>query len=226
MAQRIDEIVTYERVRAHPKVWSLLQGANSVLSEMGYTEHGHRHAGIVGDRAGQILEHIARDARKAELARIAGYLHDIGNVVNRINHPMIGATLAFSILDEMGMEPDEIAAVLGAIGNHEEMAGEPISDISAAVIIADKSDVHSTRVQNPIKETFDIHDRVNYAVQHNVLAVDEREKTISLELEIDTSYASVMEFFEIFVSRMVMCRVSALRLGYHFRLLANGTVLE
>ena len=153
-------------------------------------------------------------------------MHDIGNVVNRVNHPMIGATIAYNILNEMGMDAAEIAPILGAIGNHEELAGTPISVMSAAIIIADKSDVHRSRVQNPLQETFDIHDRVNYAVQKSRVEMDNTEQVITLTLEIDTSFASVMEYFEIFLSRMVMCRRSADLFGYRFSITVNGTKLE
>lgn len=208
------------------KVLSMLHGANNVLKAMGYTEHGLRHAKIVGKTAGGILDSIGADPHEAELARVAGFLHDIGNVVNRINHPMIGATLAYSILNELGMPPQDIATVLGAIGNHEEQAGQPIHTVSAAVIIADKSDVHYSRVQCPDPAQFDVHDRVNYSVRSSLVHVDRDAGSIMLDLDVDPTHASVMEFFEIFVSRMVMCRTAAVKLGYRFKLQANGTVLE
>src|SRR5262249_43153821 len=148
-----------------------------------------------------------------ELAQIAAYLHDMGNVINRINHPMLGAALAFTILNEMGMDAAEIAPILGAIGNHEELEGVPVSTMSAAIIIDDKSDFHFSRVQNPILESFDIHDRVNYAVQKSRVEMSPDNKIIELTLEIDTKQATVMEYFEIFLSRMVMCRRAADMLG-------------
>jgi metal-dependent HD superfamily phosphatase/phosphodiesterase len=152
-------------------------------------------------------------------------LHDIGNVINRVDHPMTGANIAFVLLSEMGMACEEIAPILGAIGNHEELAGVPISPMSAALIIADKSDVHFSRVQNPIMETFDIHDRVNYAAQRSRVELAEAQ-TVQLVLEIDTQYASVMEYFEIFLSRMVMCRRAADTIGYRFILTVNGVNLD
>lgn len=213
-------------VKANPKVHALINGANDVLLAMGYTEHGHRHVGIVSSITRYIMDNLSMPQREIELGMIAAYLHDIGNVINRVDHPISGANIAFRILDEMGMTPEEIAPILGAIGNHEELAGTPISYMSAALIIADKSDVHFSRVQNPVLETFDIHDRVNYAVQKSRVEMDADKKTIVLTLEIDTSFASVMEYFEIFLSRMVMCRRAASMLGYVFKLEVNGTVLE
>ncbi|MEX2242689.1 MAG: HD domain-containing protein [Fimbriimonadaceae bacterium] len=212
-------------VKANPKVRALIDGANEVMLAMGYTEHGHRHVGIVSSITRYIMENLGMPQRQIELGMIAGYLHDIGNVINRIDHPMTGACLAYDLLSEMGMPTEEIAPILGAIGNHEELAGTPISFMSAALIIADKSDVHYSRVQNPVLETFDIHDRVNYAVQKSRCEMEPDKKTIGLTLEIDTEFASVMEYFEIFLSRMVMCRRAASLLGYEFRLQVNGTAL-
>lgn len=217
--------VSIKEVKANPKVKKLIDGANDVMRAMGYTEHGHRHVGVVSSITRYIMENLGAPARETELAQIAGYLHDIGNVINRIDHPISGANLAYHILDEMGMPPEEIAPVLGAIGNHEELAGTPVSTMSAALILADKSDVHYSRVQNPILETFDIHDRVNYAVQKSRIEMGGEGRQVELVLEIDTTYATVMEYFEIFLSRMMMCRRAADTLGYQFILSVNGTVL-
>ncbi len=218
--------ITLKDVKANPKVRKLIDGANEVMKAMGYTEHGHRHKGVVASITRYILEQIGAPQRDVELGQIAAYLHDIGNVINRIDHPISGANIAWTILNEMGMEPAEIAPILGAIGNHEELAGSPVSAISAALILADKSDVHFSRVQNPIMDTFDIHDRVNYAVQKSRVEVVPQEGTIELTLEIDTSYASVMEYFEIFLERMVACRRAAETLGLKFALRVNGVRLE
>jgi len=218
--------ITLKDVKANPKVRKLIDGANEVMKAMGYTEHGHRHVGVVASITRYILEQIGAPQRDVELGQIAAYLHDIGNVINRIDHPISGANIAWTILNEMGMEPSEIAPILGAIGNHEELAGSPVSAISAALILADKSDVHFSRVQNPIMDTFDIHDRVNYAVQKSRVEVLPQEGTIELTLEIDTSYASVMEYFEIFLERMVACRRAAETLGLKFALRVNGVKLE
>lgn len=218
--------ITLRDVKANPEVQALLEGANAVMAAMGYTEHGFRHAGIVSSITRFILEQLGMPSRDVELGQIAGYLHDIGNVVNRVNHPITGATLAYGILGRMGMPPREIVPILGAIGNHEELVGTPVSVMSAAVILADKSDVHFSRVQNPILESYDIHDRVNQAVQRSRVEMDTTNHTVSLELTIDTASATVMEYFEIFLSRMVMCRRAADVFGYRFALTVNGTVLE
>ena len=220
------KLVSIKDVKSNPKVKKLIDGANEVMKAMGYTEHGHRHVGVVSSITRYILENLGATPRDIELGQIAGYLHDIGNVINRVGHPLHGASMSFVILNEMGMDASEIAPVLGAIGNHEESAGMPISTMSAALIIADKSDVHFSRVQNPIVETYDIHDRVNAAVQKSRVEMDNDARTIQLSLEIDSSIATVMEYFEIFLSRMVMCRRSAELFGYDFKLNVNGTVLE
>lgn len=225
-AEAQEGALTFKQVKANPKVRKLIDGANEVMKAMGYTEHGHRHVGIVAGITGYILENLGAPDREIELGQIAAYLHDIGNVINRLDHPLHGATIAFQLLDEMGMDAAEIAPVMGAIGNHEELLGVPVSTMSAALIIADKSDVHKSRVQNPILESFDIHDRVNFAVQKSRVTMVPKEQTIELSLEIDTSYASVMEYFEIFLSRMVMCRRSADTLGHKFLLNVNGVRLE
>jgi len=220
------KLITLKDVRHNDKVRKLIEGANEVMKAMGYTEHGHRHVQVVSGITAYIMEKLPVPERTVELGQIAAYLHDIGNVINRVNHPFHGANIAFTLLNEMGMDCAEIAPILGAIGNHEEQSGNPISAMSAALIIADKSDVHCSRVQNPILESFDIHDRVNYAVQKSRVEMDEATHRIELMLEIDTKQASVMEYFEIFLNRMVMCRKSAALLGYRFALSVNGTYLE
>jgi hypothetical protein len=220
------KLVTLKDVKANHKVRKLIDGANEVMKAMGYTEHGHRHVGVVSSITRYILERLSVPPREVELGQIAGYMHDIGNVISRLHHPMHGGAIAFTILNEMGMDAAEIAPILGAIGNHEELTGGPVSAMSAALIIADKSDVHFSRVQNPILESFDIHDRVNYAVQKSRVELRPEERIIELYLEIDTKQATVMEYFEIFLSRMIMCRRSAEVLGYRFALNANGTYLE
>ncbi|MDR3707988.1 MAG: HD domain-containing protein [Capsulimonadaceae bacterium] len=218
-------IVTLKEVRHDPRVQTYITRANDQMKSIGYTEHGHRHSGIVSTIARYILTTLGQDSRQAEVAAIAGYLHDMGCVVNRVGHVEAGAIMAYDILTKMNMPCDEIATVVGAIGNHEEPNGEPISRESAAVIIADKSDVHFTRVQNPDTTKFDIHDRVNHAVQKSYLRVDAEAKTIKLELEINDEHASVTEYFEIFVLRMVLCRRAADFLGCKFGLEINGVKL-
>src|SRR5204862_5595582 len=175
------------QVRANRKIRAYIEKANEQMAAIGYTEHGIRHAALVAAIARNTCASLGIESRIAELAAVAGYLHDIGNVVSRFYHPQIGASMSFTLLNEIGFEPDEIALIIGAIGNHEEPEGVPINTIAAAVILADKSDVHFTRVQNTDQATFDIHDRVNYAVQKSHLTVDAEAKTITLELEIDTA---------------------------------------
>lgn len=192
------------------------------MNALGYTEHGFRHAGIVADTARSIIEDLGQDGRTSELAAIAGYLHDIGNAINRLGHPDTAALMAFTLLNELGMPATEIAEVIAAIGNHEEDLGAPISAISAALILADKSDVHHSRVQNQNPITFDIHDRVNFSVQKSHMRADTENKSINLELVTDEQSASVMEYFEIFLSRMLMCRRAADFFGYKFKLIING----
>jgi metal-dependent HD superfamily phosphatase/phosphodiesterase len=218
-------IVTLKEIRHDSRVQIYITRANEQMKTVGYTEHGHRHSGIVSTIARYILTELGDDARGAELAAIAGYLHDIGCVINRVGHVEAGAMIAYEILTKMNMPPDEIATVIGAIGNHEEPNGEPISRESAAVIIADKSDVHFSRVQNPDPLKFDIHDRVNHAVQKSYLRVDVDARTINLELQIDHLHASVTEYFEIFLLRMVLCRRAADYLGCKFGLDINGVRL-
>ncbi|MBV9849110.1 MAG: HD domain-containing protein [Armatimonadetes bacterium] len=217
--------ITLKDVRHDGRVRVYIARANEQMQAIGYTEHGHRHAGIVSTIARSILTQLGHAEREAELAAIAGYLHDMGCVVNRVGHVEAGAMMAYSILTDMGMRADEIATVIGAIGNHEEPNGLPISAVSAAVIIADKSDVHFSRVQvsDPVK--FDIHDRVNHAVQKSYLRVDEAARAITLELTIDTTHASVTEYFEIFVLRMVLCHRAADFLGCKFHMNINGVNL-
>jgi metal-dependent HD superfamily phosphatase/phosphodiesterase len=216
---------TLRDVRASNKVKVYIEKANEQMNAIGYTEHGQRHAALSAAIARNTLLDLGYDSRTAEVASIAGYLHDIGNVVSRFTHPQIGATMSFVLLEEMGFEAEEIGTIIGAIGNHEEPEGEPINITTAAVILADKSDVHFTRVQNPDPKTFDIHDRVNHAVQKSHLTVDSDAKTITLELTIDMTSASVMEYFEIFMMRMVMCRKAAEVLGCRFHLTINGVDL-
>ncbi len=217
--------LTLKDVRHDARVRTYITRANEQMQAIGYTEHGHRHAGIVSTIARTILTQLGRTEREAELAAIAGYVHDMGCVVNRIGHVEAGALMSYTILTDMGMSPGEIATVIGAVGNHEEPNGLPISPVSAAVIIADKSDVHFSRVQEKDPVKYDIHDRVNYAVQKSYLRVDAESKAITLELEIDTTHASVTEYFEIFVLRMVLCRRAADFLGCKFHLRINGVNL-
>lgn len=219
------EPVTLEDVKKHPLTCAYLEKANEHSGRMGLNEHGFRHCGLVSNIAGNILERLGYGEREVELARIAGYMHDIGNAVSRHDHGLTGALLTEGILRDLGMDGAEIATIIGAIGNHEEEHGQPVSHVSAALILADKSDVHRSRVRNEDVATFDIHDRVNYAVVHSFLDVDPVERTISLQLTIETEICPVIEYFEIFLSRMLMCRRAAILLDTEFKLIVNGASL-
>jgi metal-dependent HD superfamily phosphatase/phosphodiesterase len=219
------DLVTMETLEQDPEVQVYLTRGNEQMAVLGYTEHGQRHARLVGSIAQNVLLRLGAPERRAELAALAGYLHDIGNVIYRDEHDWAGALIARDILLRLGVDFDEVALVMGAIGNHEEGRGEPVSGISAAVILADKSDVHRSRVQNPDMLSFDIHDRVNYAAERSFLRVDAGEKTITLELDIDTEVSQVGEYFEIFMSRMLMSRRAALFLDCRFALIINGNSL-
>jgi uncharacterized protein len=218
-------LVKLDDVRRDAEVVALIAKADHNLDILGYTEHAERHATMVATTARALLLDLRRPKRTAELAAVAGYLHDIGNAVTRLDHGIGAALIARDVLRRLGMSIDEYTDVMAAIGNHEEEYGEPISDISAAVILADKSDVHKSRVRNPDPLTFDMHDRVNLASQKADVTVDGEAATITLALEIDTSLCQVMDYFEIFLSRMVMCRRAATFLGCEFSLNINGTRL-
>jgi len=206
-------------------VETLVIKGNEHLGAIGYTDHGKVHVGLVSSLSRNILLDLGYDARIAELAGISGYMHDLGNVINRNDHSQSGALMAMEILRRMGMKPDEISIIVAAIGNHDEGSGHPINAVSAALILADKSHVHRNRVRNTDVATFDIHDRVNYAVEKSVLNVDGLGKMISMDLTIDTSICPVMEYFEIFLSRMLLCRRAANFLDCEFALIINGAKL-
>lgn len=216
-------LVTLEMVRNDPAVRAYIRAANEALNAMGYTEHGLRHAGIVANNARRLCLKLGYTERQAELSAIAGFLHDVGNVITRDHHAQTGALIAFHLLGQMGMPPEELAIIISAIGNHEETSGYPVNYAAATVILADKSDVHFSRVQNPHHDQFDIHDRVNFATQRARLRVFPKERIIELNLEIDTTVASLMEYFEIFLDRMVMCRRAADALDCRFHLTVNGS---
>ena len=192
---------------------------------MGFTEHSFTHVLHVAETAGYILKTIGYDERTIEIAKISGYLHDIGNLVNRKEHSQSGAVMAWSILNDMGGDPAEIATIVTAIGNHDEGTGVPVNDVAAAMILADKADVRRSRVRNRDKASFDIHDNVNYSVIESVLEINEEKTEIQLSLRLDREYGSVMDFFEIFMERMLMCRRAAEKLGLQFKLRIDGQQL-
>ena len=218
-------MLTLKDVAKDPEVVALVAEADRQLEALGYTEHGPRHARLVAKNARSILVALGTEERLAELAAIAGYLHDIGNVVNRERHERTSALLARDILLRLSMDHGETARVMAAIGNHDENTGNPVSEVSAALILADKADVHKSRVRNPEMINFDIHDRVNYAVKRSALTVRSEDRTITFDLTVDTDVAPVMEYFEIFLSRMVISRRAADFLKCRFELVINGTRL-
>lgn len=218
-------MITLQEVKANPIIDSFIRNGNKYLGVMGFTEHSYRHVNLVSSIARNILERLGYPEREAELAAISGYLHDLGNVVSRSQHGISGALIAFRVLEKMGMEPDEMAKVLSAIANHEEEYGQPVNTVAAALILADKSDVHRSRVRNPDISTFDIHDRVNYAAEHSFLWVHEDRRAVTLELTIDIEICPVMEYFEIFLTRMALCRRAANFLNSNFELVINGAKL-
>lgn len=217
--------MTLEDVKNDDEVKVLIQTAEKQLTAMGYTEHGNRHVGIVSELAGRILSELGYSEREIELAKIAGYLHDIGNSINRVDHAHSGAILAYDILKRMGMPLEDAAEVMMAIGNHDELTGNAVSVISAALILADKSDVHRSRVRNENLTRFEIHDRVNYAVEDAKVYVDANESKVYLKLKIDTEICPVIKYFEIFLDRMLMCKRAAAFLNIWFHLEINGTIL-
>lgn len=218
-------MITLKDIKENKDLDALIRGAQKQLNAIGYTEHGHRHISIVSKRAGDILEKLGYPERTVELARIAGYMHDIGNCVNRVDHAHSGAILAYSILKEMGMPIEEITEIMMAIGNHDEKTGTAVSDISAALILADKSDAHRDRVVNKNISTFDIHDRVNYAVTNADLIMDEKNRKITLNLTIDNKICPVLDYFEIFMERTMLCKYAAKYLKIWFELIINDTKL-
>lgn len=218
-------IVTYDDVRKNEKINAYIRKADESLLTMGFTEHSFAHVTRVAHNAGMILTSLGYSERDAELARIAGYMHDIGNVINRVDHAQSGAIMAFRILESMGADPESVATIVTAIGNHDESTAFPVNPVAAALIIADKTDVTFTRVRNNDQSTFDIHDRVNYAVKKASLVIDAEKSEIQVKLMIDTNMCSVMDYFEIFLDRMLLCKKAADKLGVKFSLRINGQKL-
>ena len=218
-------MLTYEEIIKSEAIQTYIIRADESLEALGYTEHSFTHVMHVAETAGYILQIMGYDDRTVELAKIAGYLHDIGNLVNRKDHSQSGAVMAWSILNDMGCEPSEVATIVTAIGNHDEGTGVPVNAVAAAMILADKADVRCSRVRNNDLSTFDIHDRVNYSVKQSALKINEEKTLITLELSIDTTFGSVMEYFEIFMQRMILCRKAAEKLELQFKLVINGQQL-
>ena len=213
--------MTYKEIKANSAINTYITRADESLVALGFTEHSFAHVTRVAETAGYILSELGYSDHDVELAKIAGYMHDLGNLVNRIDHSQSGAVMAFRILDNMNMPPEDIATIVTAIGNHDEGTGVPVNAVSAALILADKSDVRRSRVRNSDISAFDIHDRVNYSVKKSKLKINEEHTIVKLKLEIDTRYGSIMDYFEIFLGRMVMCRKAAEKLGLQFKLIIN-----
>ena len=217
--------MTYQQIRENETIRTYIRKADESLAALGYTEHSFAHVTHVAEMAAQILSALDFDPHSIELVKIAGYLHDIGNLVNRVDHSQSGAVMAFRILDKLEMPPTDIATIVTAIGNHDEGTGIPVNPVAAALILADKSDVRATRVRNRDIATFDIHDRVNYSVEESQLVLIKEKHTVTLYLTIDTEICAVMEYFEIFMERMLLCRKAADFLKLHFGLGVNGQAL-
>ena len=214
--------ITYKEIRNNQEITALMERGNDTLGALGYTEHSRKHACKVAEGAAAILSALGYKKRMCELARIAGYMHDIGNCVNRVDHAHSGALLAFQILRGLGMAPDEVARIVSAIGQHDEKTGTAVDPVSAAGILAGKGDVGRNRGRNHVKASFDKHDRVNYAAVSAELCVLTEKKTVQLDLELDEDICSILDYFEIFLQRMLMCKRAAETLGLRFRMNANG----
>ena len=215
--------MTFEEIKRSEEIRAYMEKGNENLGVMGFTEHAMAHAMRCVHTASEILTKLGYDERQIELAKIAGYMHDIGNCVNRTDHAHSGAIMAMSILRDMKMAPADIAVVIAAIGNHDEKTGTAVDAVSAALILADKCDVRRSRVRARTQADFDIHDRVNYAAENSTLSIDAQMKTITLEITLNDAMCSVMDYFEIFTQRMLMCRRAAEKLGCSFHLVANGS---
>ena len=213
--------ITYETVKQSVEIRTYITQADASLLALGYTEHSFAHVTRCAVVAGDLLQELGYDAHTVELCRIAAFMHDIGNVVNRNDHAQTGAVMAFRILDNMGMEPSDVAAVITAIGHHDDSTALPVNAIAAALLLADKTDVRRSRVRNRDTINFDIHDRVNYAVEQSDLRLDQKAKTVTLTLSINTEVCAVMDYFEIFLNRMILCRKAAQKLGLNFKLVIN-----
>ncbi len=214
-------MLTFEALKNNEEINTYIRLADASLAALGYTEHSFAHVTRVAETAAYILETMGYPRHDIELARIAGYLHDIGNLVNRVDHSQSGAVMAFRILREMDMPPEDVAAVVTAIGNHDEGTGVPVNRVAAALILGDKTDVRRSRVRNHDLTAFDVHDRVNYSVEKSVLKINTEKTILKLKLQIDPAISPVMDYFEIFLVRMTMCRKAAEALGLQFKLIIN-----
>ena len=214
-------MITYQQLKENETIRTYIDRADQSLAALGFTEHSFAHVTKVAETAAYILETLGYPAHEVELVRIAGYLHDIGNLVNRVDHSQSGAVMAFRLLDKMNVSAEDTAMIVSAIGNHDEGTGVPVNPVAAALILADKSDVRRSRVRNTDVSSFDIHDRVNYSVVKSILKNNEEKTIIKLKLQIDTRISPVMDYFEIFLERMILCRKAAEKLGLQFKLIIN-----
>lgn len=217
--------LTYELVRNNAKIRTYIKKQDENLISLGYTEHSFNHVCRVAHTTGTILQTLGFSQHQVELGQISGYLHDIGNVINRIDHAQSGAVMAFRLLEELGVDPEDVAVIISAIGNHDEGTGYPVHEIAAALILSDKSDVRRSRVRTRDSAFFDIHDRVNYAVENSSCEISEDKTTFRLKIQIDTGISAVMDYFEIFLQRMLFCRKAAEKLGLHFQLVINEQIV-
>ena len=217
--------MTYEMIMKDESIKTYIRQADASLAALGFTEHSFAHVGRVADMAGYLLETLGYPERTVELAKIAGYLHDSGNLVNRVEHSQSGAVMAFRLLDKMGFPAEEICTIVTAIGNHDEGTGVPVNPVAAALILADKSDVRRSRVRVTDMKDFDIHDRVNYSVTKSELKINEKKTNVKLKLTVDTHFSPVMNYFEIFMNRMILCRKAAEALGLDFKLIINEQIM-
>lgn len=218
-------MLTYEEITKSEAIKTYIIRADESLGALGFTEHSFAHVGRVADMAGYLLETLGYPERTVELAKIAGYLHDIGNLVNRVEHSQSGAVMAFRLLDKMGFPAEEICTIVTAIGNHDEGTGVPVNPVAAALILADKSDVRRSRVRVTDMKDFDIHDRVNYSVTKSELKINEKKTNVKLKLTVDTHFSPVINYFEIFMNRMILCRKAAEALDLDFKLIINEQIM-
>ncbi len=219
----MSSLVTYKYIKQNPDIMTYIRCADKALEAIGYTEHSFAHVERVAQTSSMILTELGYPERQIEIVKIASIMHDIGNVINRVDHAQSGAVMAFRLLDNLSMPAEEICSIISAIGNHDESTAVPIDAISAALILGDKTDVRRSRVRNNDLTKFDIHDRVNYAVEKSNVTFGENNKSIILELSIDTEISSVMEYFEIFLQRMILCKKASEFFGLKFQMIINGT---